>query len=56
MAVFEMRKCFTGRRWLHIGSFLAIGFGPKYLIERVWTKKTTWAKYHGVWVRRLNNC
>jgi hypothetical protein len=29
-------KCWTGRRWINIGSgWLAIGFGPTFLFERV---------------------
>lgn len=29
-------KCWTGRRWLNIGrGFLALGFGPSRVVERV---------------------
>jgi len=37
-------KCWTGRKWLNVGrGFLAIGFGPGKLIERIyWRKRLVW--------------
>jgi len=45
--VIDFEHCFTGRRWINIGSgFFAIGFGPKHFIERIyWRKKLVyWSK------------
>jgi hypothetical protein len=43
----HLARCWTGRRWINLGSgWLAIGFGPRRLIERIWWrgKLVWWAK------------
>jgi len=35
--VIHLGRCWTGRRWVNIGrGWLAVGFGPVALVERVW--------------------
>ena len=38
MSWFNFHRCWTGRRWVELGGWLAVGFGPDKFIERVYWK------------------
>ena len=50
MSYIHVERCWTGRRWVQVGE-LAVGFGPRHFIERIYWRgrlRYVWHPRHGL--------